>query len=385
MVESYDSSGINSLGGFVFQIDTFIYYALKLQQDETIEYESIEDVSIRRKEDFDTNEDSFRTNLISPSDSHTVIQVKHTNLTNAVVQKVLMNWVLLEHSGINIEKYILFGISSYENNSNINDIDNRSLYNDIISNKERRQNSIKKRMKDIFKDNYDSFNRIVNKIKSISTIETPDSIEDLLIEEAKDLFHRDGVMFPVYLSRIQSLRNQIYCAILGAIKNGTSYKIKYATIRKLIEAISNKITDEFPLVSFPEYISEHPINISEIEELREVRQLRACNLNNDRIIKRIHRCNYYTDYQYKLKEQAKVSTIENIETVAYDNFEDVKERLIMNNTDTPYERLTQTEEKRNSFCNNDFLQKGVCIYLTKDKEISGDKQISWEDTSDEES
>lgn len=69
MVENYDNSGINSLGGFVFQIDTFIYYALKLQPDQILEYESIEDVSIRRKEDLDTHEDSFRTNLISPTDN----------------------------------------------------------------------------------------------------------------------------------------------------------------------------------------------------------------------------------------------------------------------------------------------------------------------------
>ena len=385
MVESANNYGINSLGGFVFQIDTFIYYALKLQQDETLEYESIEDVSIRRKEDFDTNEDSFRTNLISPSDSYTVIQVKHTNLTDAVVKKVLMNWVLLEYSGVNVEKYILFGISSYENNGNINDVDNRSLYNEIINNRERRQNSIKKKLKDIFNNNYDLFNRIVNKIKSTSTIKTPDSNKDLLIEEAKDLFHKDGVMFPVYLSRIKSLRSRIYYAILEAIKNKTSYKLKYATFRKIIESITNEITDEFPLVSFTDYKKEHPININKISNLREVKQLQTCNLTNNGIIRRIHRCNYYSDYQYKLKEQAKVSTIENIETAAYENFEDAKERLIMNNNDTPYERLTQTEDKSNSFCDNEFLKKGVCIYLTKDKEITGDKQVSWEDDSDEES
>ena len=66
-------------------------------------------------------------------------------------------------------------------------------------------------------------------------------------------------------------------------------------------------------------------------------------------------------------------------------FEDAKARLIMNNNDTPYERLTQTVDKSNSFCDNEFLKKGVCIYLTKDKEITGDKQVSWEDDSDEES
>lgn len=385
MVENYDNSGINSLGGFVFQIDTFIYYALKLQPDQILEYESIEDVSIRRKEDLDTHEDSFRTNLISPTDTYTAIQVKRTDINNMVVQKVLMNWILLEYSDVNVEKYILFGDSLYENNGNINSIDNRSLYNEIINNKERSQKSIKRKLKNIFNGHYDEFNNIVNRIKSKSVIDTPDSIENMLIEEAKDLFHKDGVMFPVYLSRIKTLRSRIYYAILDAIKNHSSYKLEYKTLRKIIEAITNEITDEIPLISFTDYKKKHPVNVNEISNLREVKQLKACNLDDKGIIRRMHRCNYYFDYQYKLKEQAKVSTVENIETTASENFEDIKERLIMNNEDTPYKRLIQTEDKSNSYCRNEYLQKGVCIYLTKDKEITGDKQISWEDTSDEES
>ncbi|MCD8378630.1 MAG: hypothetical protein LUB59_07585, partial [Candidatus Gastranaerophilales bacterium] len=106
MVESIDNSGISSLGGFVFQIDVFILNALKLKPDETIEYENIEDVSIRKKEDLDQKEDSFKTNLIS-SDSRQVIQVKRKEITNAVAERVLMNWLLLENSDTNIAKYIL--------------------------------------------------------------------------------------------------------------------------------------------------------------------------------------------------------------------------------------------------------------------------------------
>ncbi len=100
MVEDYDKSGINSLGGFVFQIDTFIYYALNLNPNESLEYETIEDVSIRKQEELDKKEDSFRTKLIT-SESYKAIQVKRKDITNEVAERVLMNWILLENSDLN--------------------------------------------------------------------------------------------------------------------------------------------------------------------------------------------------------------------------------------------------------------------------------------------
>lgn len=127
MVEDYDKSGINSLGGFVFQIDTFIYYALNLNPNESLEYENIEDVSIRTQEELDKKEDSFRTKLIT-SESYKAIQVKRKNITNEVAERVLMNWILLENSDINIDKYILWGDNSYSNNGNIKNIDNKVFY-----------------------------------------------------------------------------------------------------------------------------------------------------------------------------------------------------------------------------------------------------------------
>lgn len=384
MVASQDNSGINSLGGFVFQIDTFIYYALKLNPNESIEYEAIDDVSIRKPVDLDAKEDSFRTNIIK-SESQVAIQVKRTNITDDVAERVLMNWILLESSDLNIENYILFGDSSYSNNGNINDIDNEALHKKIKANKEKSSKSITKQLKLLYANDFERFNEIVNNIKSKYKLEIIDSMESALIETAKELFNKDGVMDAVYFMRLKSLRNKIASEILESVKNKRSYKLEYKTFRHMIEYIRNKCTDEFPIMSFSDYKQSNLLVIDEIENCREVKQLRHCKLKDDNIIRRMHRCNYYADYRYHLMEQCRTPLIGDMETTAFDNFEDVKEKLDMNGEDEPYKRLTQTEEKENSSCCNKYIRAGVCIYLTKDVSITGDKQISWKDEENEES
>ncbi|MGN1152441.1 MAG: hypothetical protein ACI4S3_00280 [Candidatus Gastranaerophilaceae bacterium] len=384
MVERQNNSGMDSLGGFVFQIDTFIYYALKLNSNESIEYEAIDDVSIRKPIDLDSKEDSFRTNIIK-SESQVAIQVKRTNITDDVVERVLMNWILLESSDLNIENYILFGDSSYSNNGNVNDIDNEALHEKIKANKEKSSKSITKQLKLLYANDFERFNEIVNNIKSKYKLEIIDSMENILINEAKSLFHKDGVMDAVYIARIKNLRSRIAFEILEAVKNKTSYKLEYKTFMHIIEEICGKYTDGLPLVSFSDYERANTIHINEIESRREVKQLKHCKLEDDRIIKRMHRCNYYADYRYLLRLQDRTELIKDIETTAFDNFEDVKERLNMNGEDEPYKRLTQTEDKENLSCCDKYIRCGVCIHLTKDISITGDKQISWKDEDNEES
>lgn len=383
MVESQNNSGINSLGGFVFQIDTFIYYALKLNPNESIEYEAIDDVSIRKPSELDTKEDSFRTNIVK-SESQVAIQVKRTNITDGVVERVLMNWILLENSDLNIENYILLGDSSYVNNGSINNIDNKTLHEKIKTNDETNSKSIAKQLKDLYANDYEKFDEIVNNIKNKHQFKIINSIENALIEAAKDLFNKDGVMEAVYFLRIKGLKNKITSEIFEAVKNKKSYKLEYATFRHLIEDIRNKCTDEIPIISYSDYKKSKHIDINEIENCREVKQLRHCKLKDNNIIRRMHKCNYYADYRYRLMEQHRTSLIGDMETTAFDNFEDVKEKLEMNGEDEPYKRLTQTEDKENLSCCNKYIKGGVCVYLTKDISITGDKQISWKDEKDEE-
>lgn len=383
MVESISNSGINSLGGFVFQIDVFIYYALKLKQGELIEYENIDDVSISNEKGLDKQEDYFRTNIIS-KETRTAIQVKKQNITKSIAEKVLMNWILLENSELKINKYILFGNAKH-NNGSIADIDNQKFFKKIKSSTETNSNSIIQKVKSLFENDYDKFNGIVNQIKSKFNFEQTDSIENELLEVASSVFHKDGVMYPVFIARIKALRSRLSFEILEKVRNHLPYTINYKTIMGIIEDITQNCTDKFPMISFSDYKNLHPIHINEINHLREVKQLRHCNIDDNSIIRRMNRCNYYYDYKFILKEQAKLSLIENIEDTTFENFQDVKEKLKINNQDKPFNRLENTEICENSHCHDEHIRKGVCIYLTKDKSIVDDKQISWKDDEDEES
>lgn len=382
MATNFDNAGINSLGGFVYQIDVFILNALKLKPEDIIEYESIEDVSIRKKEELDKKEDFFRTNITS-SGSHKVIQVKKKNITNSTIEKVLMNWLFLEISDSNIEEYILWGDSSYHNFGDIKKIKIKDLFNKIRKTKDRSTKSLTKQLKNIFESNYKNFYKTTKKIMNKSKFIQSKPINERLLDEASALFHKDGVFDAVYIARIKSLRDRISSNILESIKNQKSFSLEYKVFRKMVEDITTKITDEFPLVSYTEHKKNNPIHLQDIENLREVQQLKHCRLNNSDIIRRMARCNYYQDYIYQLKNQAQISKIEDIETTAFENFEDIKEKLAHSGEDEPYKRLTQTEDKENSACQNEYIRKGVCIYLTKDIKITGDKQISWKDESND--
>ena len=60
-----DQSGINSLGGFSYQIKVFVFYMLSMSDNIQVEFEAVDDVSVRKliPETIDDNEDKFR-NLV---------------------------------------------------------------------------------------------------------------------------------------------------------------------------------------------------------------------------------------------------------------------------------------------------------------------------------
>ena len=95
-----DSSGINSLGGFSYQIRVFVYYMSLLKKEGMqIEFETIDDVNIREinADNIDENNENFINN-VQGLNSNIAIQVKRTKVTPDVAKKVLLNWILLEIS-----------------------------------------------------------------------------------------------------------------------------------------------------------------------------------------------------------------------------------------------------------------------------------------------
>ena len=118
-----DQSGINSLGGFSYQIKVFVLYMLSMEENMQAEFETIEDVSIKSlsAEMIDDIEDNLR-NLIISNEKYKVIQVKRTSITPDVAQRVLLNWILLESSNKNVTNYILYTDKKYKNKDNIREV-----------------------------------------------------------------------------------------------------------------------------------------------------------------------------------------------------------------------------------------------------------------------
>lgn len=111
-----DESGINSLGGFAYQIKVFVSYMLSMEEGMQAEFETADDIAISKMtpDIIDDNEDKFRNLIVSPNGIK-AIQVKRTSITEKVAKQVLLNWMLLEKSGKTITNYILFTDKSYKN------------------------------------------------------------------------------------------------------------------------------------------------------------------------------------------------------------------------------------------------------------------------------
>ena len=161
-----DKSGLVSLGGFSYQIKVFAMLATELKEGETIGFETFDDVA---KENISPNtfDDVVEANIRT---SVTAIQVKRTNVSNKVAQGVLLNWIQLENSGLNIKKYILFTDSSYKNKATtLKDIDADALINDVKES-EQKPNSNKTKVKKILEKIGE------DKLKEITTIYRYDNV-----------------------------------------------------------------------------------------------------------------------------------------------------------------------------------------------------------------
>ena len=129
-----DESGINSLGGFAYQIKVFVSYMLSMEEGMQAEFETADDIAISKMtpDIIDDNEDKFRNLIVSPNGIK-AIQVKRTSITEKVAKQVLLNWMLLEKSGKTITNYILFTDKSYKNSDIVFDVSAEVLYEEILN------------------------------------------------------------------------------------------------------------------------------------------------------------------------------------------------------------------------------------------------------------
>lgn len=148
-----DKSGINSLGGFAYQIKVFTSYMLSMGENMQAGFETVEDVSIKKitPDTIDDNEDKFR-NLIISSEGTKAIQVKRTAITEKIAKQILFNWILLESSEEVVTDYILFTDNSYKNSDIVFAVSAEDLYSEVLNTKKTQKATITKVKKKYEKD-----------------------------------------------------------------------------------------------------------------------------------------------------------------------------------------------------------------------------------------
>lgn len=111
-----DNSGIYSLSGFSYQIRVFVYYMLKLKEGMQIEFETIDDINMKKikPQQLDDFDEKFLNKIVGSSTNETM-QVKRTTITQSTAVQVLLNWILLESSEYKVSKYTLFTDAEYNN------------------------------------------------------------------------------------------------------------------------------------------------------------------------------------------------------------------------------------------------------------------------------
>lgn len=155
-----NDSGINSLAGFSYQMKVFILKSATLNENEKIEFETIDDIAFKKVKDNDLdNQDA----LLHQENKSIAVQVKKTNVTLSVLEKVLYNWLLLKDK--KIDGYYLVTDYDYGNQDMMSTISFEDLYNKVKESN-MKKNALISKIKNNYKNDKNLFLEDCNNIKN---------------------------------------------------------------------------------------------------------------------------------------------------------------------------------------------------------------------------
>lgn len=376
-----DSSGINSLGGFSYQIRVFVYYMSILKENMQIEFETIDDVNVKKvnPNNIDDNDEDF-ISRVSGSDSNMAIQVKRTSIDASVAQKILLNWILLESSDNGVEKYILVTDEKYDNKDILFNKTAKEMFT-IIEKSEKTTRAVIGKIKKKFNNNFSGFEKLYNNIKRKYEFVALENIDKRIDESYKVLFRKHGINTVIYYKRIAELLEHITVQIMECINKRNPYIFNFNDFMSLVEEICSRISEKTMIPLYSDFKKVHKINFKDLKvaNSREYKQLLTCELPQTLIELNLIYCEYYKNLRLSYLETNKISKIENIEETTFENFQNIKFCLQRNGQDIPYNRLDETKKQSNTFADSEQIKFGSSIYLTKNKIDEEDKQISWKD------
>ena len=378
-----NNSGIYSLAGFAYQIKVFIYYLTQLQDNYALGFETYDDVALQRTDiDSTAQEGKLQTynGIFHSPAGITALQVKRTTLSNDDYEKVLFNWIILNNFSANVENFVLFVDKSYGNTDSVFPTDLNSLYDKIINSSSNR-NALITQVKEIINNNYTLFTQLCKSIKDRYIFKEIDDIDNEIFESYKLIFNHGGVKDVIYKMRIRDLAEKIQYALLEDISQNHSYKCDYAMFKTIVEDVVARIKDDLYIPpDFSDFRRNSRVDIADtaISKSRQYIQLKKCAIPDSLIKEQLIFEEYYNAYKLRCLENLKSNNVENIEYTTHFNFEITKSNLQANNNDTPNNRLVHTQEKANTYAQNDQIRNGSAIHLTK-ADTAADMLISWED------
>lgn len=375
---SYDP-GIISLGGYAYQIKVFVFMLSQIDQNISVGFELIDDISLTDK-NIDKHSEEI-SSVLKENLKYTAIQVKKTKITNTNYKKILYNWLLeYDKYKTDIKQFLLYADKKLNPSFNLNTIDSGLLYKGIRAAAVKKKTSLMAKLKVIYNDE-DFFKKAYNYILNNYKIIFIDNIDDEIYSVYKKILHWTSSENIVYKLRIKELCKIIQDNVLSSVTNKRPYVCNFEEFNSIINDIIQRITANEYRPNFSLFKRDISIDLQSknVIDTREYQQLSLCGISQESIKNYLIHQMYYEDYSLKTMSMLKSDKIENIENTAHENFLEVKDDLILNNNDKPERRLYETTKKSNTYAVDDQIRKGVCIHLTGE-DIDDEHKISWSDS-----
>lgn len=375
-----NDSGLNSLSGFSFQIKVFIYQLVQISKVQRVEFETLDDVAVKSIPKTESITDSCTKYKVDDvAATLEIFQVKQTNVTNAVGQKVLYNWLLAYNKRRNISCFTLYVASGYS--CNIENLRNDAIkeYKAIV-NSNKSPVALVSQVKKCYEHNQEAFIQDYNEIFEKMNVCFLQDIEKLIAANLESVFHANAadVGENYFSKRVEELFTRICSRIMESALKRIPYICTHGEYMQLCEEICKSISNisySPDYESFKRVFAENDLSAI-LANTREFRQLNYCGLDSSKVREHLRWGQYYQNIRHHFLADAKKEIIQKTENIAFQNHEDVVFELRAECKDKPSLRLIKTRDKPISTMCDEFSRWGTYIYLTKD---NIDNQISWKD------
>ena len=380
---STTSAGLNSLSGFSFQMKVFILMMTQLSDGQCVEFETLDDVVVKDLPTSEKSNDSCIKTRTTEDGNISALQVKRTNVTDAVARKILYNWLLALQKNPAIDCFELVLDEGYSCSSKVFSNSAAKEFK-VLLESDKNEKALITRVKNIYKDNPDGFERDFSLISKNKSIKTLVNIDHQIAEKLCSPFHssmKDAIN-PHFGMRITELFVRVCARIMESADKRIPYICSYGEYMQLCEEICKSISEEqynpdydsFKLVCSSDQLEE------EVKESREYKQLGYCKITHANLIEHLRWEQYYQNIRQHYLTDAKKERIHKTEDLAYRNFSDVIIELQEDNQDTPTKRLVQTKRQEISTLSDEYSRWGAYVFLTRD---DAEQQISWKDEAGE--